>query len=398
MKPGDDNQRRAEAPTVAVVRCAAYGADEVESAVAEALRLVGGIGSYVKKGDRVLLKPNLLSPSAPDKAITTHPQVLKAVIRQVQSAGGIPIVADSLGGPLNRKLLEIAYDKSGWKAVCDETGARLNYDTGSRQVPYPDGRLIKRLDLMDVLFEADVVITLPKLKTHMLTHMTGATKILFGTVPGLTKPAYHLKFPEPSMFCDMLLDILCYVKPSLSIMDGVVGIEGDGPGAHGTPKSSKVILASADSAALDVVAANIMGLDPHETIILKKAIERGLTSGDLSDITVVGEKVDDVRCPFKPATGSRGIITRLMSSGALRAVMLRVAVPYPEASKDCVRCGVCALNCPANAITITDRARMDLKKCIRCYCCHELCPHKAITLKTPIDVLRRRGRGIHASC
>jgi len=375
--------------TVSVTRCATYDEGKVDEAVKKALSHLGGIGKYVKKGDRVLLKPNLLSASSPDKAITTHPQILKAMVKQVQSAGGTAIIADSPGGPFNRKMLESCYEKSGWKAVADETGATLNYNTGARQVSYPDGKLLKRIDVMALLGEVDVVITLPKMKTHTLTHITGATKILFGIVPGLIKPAYHLKFSEPERFCDMLLDILAYVKPSLTVMDGIVGIEGDGPGAQGKVKNAGVILASQDSVALDVVACHIMDMRPQDVIILRRAMERGLTSGRLSDIEVVGARVDDVKTRFEPPSGAKGMIGTLLSSKLLKRVMLKMWVPYPQANMNCVRCGICMQNCPAQAITITDRARMDLKKCIRCYCCHELCPHKAVDLKSQADWLKK---------
>lgn len=353
----------------------------------KALSLIGGIGKFVKKGDRVLLKVNMLAASAPAQAIVTHPMVVKAMVKQVQSVGGIPIIGDSPGGPFNRKSLESAYIRCGYRAVADETGAVLNYDTDAKQVSNSEGKLAKRLDVISLLDEVDVVITLPKMKTHMLTNFTGATKILFGVVPGLTKPSYHLKFPDPGMFSDMLLDVLGYVKPSFSLMDGVVGLEGEGPGAQGIPKNANVLLASEDSVALDVVATSIIGMVPKEIVILKKAVERGLTSGELSDIDVVGEKVADVRVDFQKPKGSAGIIGKVMKLKPLRGVMLKAFVPYPFANEKCVRCGICMQNCPASAITITDRAHMDLGKCIRCYCCHELCPHKAVDLKSQLGWL-----------
>jgi uncharacterized protein (DUF362 family)/NAD-dependent dihydropyrimidine dehydrogenase PreA subunit len=369
------------APTVALVKCASYDESEVEASVSKALNLVGGIDKYVKKGDRVLLKINLLSASAPEKAITTHPSVVKAMVKQVQSAGGIPVIGDSPGGPFNRKMLETAYQKSGMKAVADETGALLNYNTGSKKVSNPQGRLVKKLDILKLLDEVDVVITMPKLKTHTFTKFTGATKILFGLVPGLTKPAYHLKFSDIDLFSDMLLDILVYVKPSLSVMDGVVGIEGDGPGAQGEAKKVRVILASNDSVALDVVATTIIGMKPKDVPILRRAVERGMTSGDVSDIEVAGEKIDDVKVSYRHPSGSEGLMNTVISNKIIRRLLLKAVIPYPVANENCIRCGICKQNCPAGAITITDKARMNLSKCIRCYCCHELCPHKAVTLK-----------------
>lgn len=368
------------ASLVSVVRCGSYDESVVESSVSEALASLGGIGKYVKTGNRVLLKVNLLTASAPEKAVTTHPSVVKALVRQVQSAGGIPIIADSPGGPFSRGMLESAYKKSGMLSVAQETGARLNYDTSSKQVSNPGGKIVKKLDIISILDVIDVVITLPKLKTHMLTKYTGATKILFGVVPGLTKPAYHLKYGEIENFCDMLLDILTYVRPTLSVMDGVIGMEGDGPGSGGTPKKAGIILASEDSVALDVVASSIIGMKVDEIPILKRAKERGLTTGNLSDINIAGARPEEVYVKFRQPADNWG--TRALSNKRLRNFLLKYAVSYPAANDKCIGCGICKQNCPAGAITIKGKARMDLKKCIRCYCCHELCPHKAIDLKS----------------
>ena len=371
------------APIVAVVRCDSYDENAVEASVLDALIRLGGIKRFVKPGDRVLLKVNLLSASSPEKSITTHPSVVKAVVKQVQSAGGIPIIGDSPGGPFNRRVLESAYAKSGMKAVSDETGAVLNYDTGSKQVSYPEGKLLKKIDVINLLGEVDVVITLPKLKTHTLTRFTGATKILFGVVPGLTKPAYHMKFADVGLFSDMLLDILCYMKPALSLMDGVIGLEGDGPGTSGVPKKAGLIMASEDSVALDVVASSVIGMDPMDVPILRKAVDRGLSSGVLSDIEVSGEKVEVVRVPFRQPSGDTGGIGKALASKTLRGLILKTTIAYPVANKNCVGCGVCMQNCPAAAISMeSGKARMNLSKCIRCYCCHELCPHKAVDLRS----------------
>ena len=371
-------------PTVAVVRCDSYADRTVASAISNALCLIGGMKAFVKPNDRVLIKPNLLSASAPDRAITTHPAVVKAVVREIQAAGGIPIIADSPGGPFDRRFLELVYGVTGMSAVSKETGAALNVDTGSFEASNPDGRLVKRLDLMGVLNDVDTVITLPKMKTHVLTQFTGATKILFGVVPGLTKPVYHMKFQDVWRFSDMLLDILCYVKPSLSIMDAVVGLEGDGPGAHGTPMKVGLILAGSDSVALDVVASAIAGMDPLDVPIIRRAAERGLTSGRLSDVNVAGVRIEDVRVAFKRPSQAGGIMGAVLRLPVIRSSFLGLFAQYPAANDRCVRCGVCVKSCPMKAITIGDIARMDLRKCIRCYCCHELCPHGAVTLKSPI--------------
>jgi ferredoxin len=164
-------------------------------------------------------------------------------------------------------------------------------------------------------------------------------------------------------------------------MDGVVGLEGDGPGAQGDPKKAGFILAGQDSVALDAVATTLIGMDPLSVPILKRAADRKMWTGNVKDIIVLGETIEELKVSFKQPSGNRGMMNTVMSNGILRRIFLKAAVPYPVADKKCVRCGICKQNCPAGAITITDKARMDYSKCIRCYCCHELCPHKAIRLK-----------------
>ncbi|MBD3388140.1 MAG: DUF362 domain-containing protein [Candidatus Altiarchaeales archaeon] len=369
---------------VSVVKCDSYAEEEVQTAVSKSISLVGGLNSIIGVGDKVLVKPNLLSAMSPDRHVTTHPSVVKAVVEEVKSVGASPIIGDTPGGPVTRKILDRLYGRTGMTRVAEETGAGLNYDTENMQIAFPEGKLIKRLDVMAVLAEVDHVITLPKMKTHLFTQFTGATKILFGVIPGLAKPAYHLKFHDVMEFSDMLLDLLEYVRPSLSLMDGIVGLEGDGPGASGTPKEAGVILAGRDSVALDVVAASIAGMNPADVPVLKRAIERGMVSGKLSDVGVVGESIDSVKTSFKQPSHRMGLVGRLMSSSLMRKVMLKNMAPYPDSNSKCVRCGVCAQNCPAHAITMGDRARMDLEKCIRCYCCHELCPHSAVDLRNTL--------------
>ena len=374
------------APCVAVVKCESYDEALVHEKVCEAINLIGGIERFVKPGDRVLLKINLLSASSPDKAVTTHPSVVKAMVREVLKAGGKPIIGDSPGGPFNKIMLDNSYEKSGMTEVARETGAALNYNTGWHEASYPGGLLLKRLDLIDLLDEVDVVITLPKLKTHTFTGFTGATKILFGVVPGLTKPTYHMRFSDVDLFSDMLLDILGYVKPSFALMDAVVGIEGDGPGVSGSPKKAGVILASADSIALDVVATSIIGMEPTDCSVIRRAVHHRLSSGKLSDVEVLGEKIENVKTKFMQPSGA-SLFEKVMHSRMLRRLGLKIVAPYPAANDRCVKCGVCVQNCPAKAITIRERAEMDLQKCIRCYCCHELCPHKAIDLKSWLGFL-----------
>jgi ferredoxin len=233
---------------------------------------------------------------------------------------------------------------------------------------------------MRVAVEADAIISLPKLKTHGLVQFTGATKNLFGTVPGVIKASYHARFAAVERFSAMLIDVLSYHNPVLTIMDAVVGMEGDGP-SGGDPRHIGLLLTSTDGVALDVVASTLVGMAPLSVAPIAAAVRRGLISGQVEDIEVQGHSLDAARVVgFKrPRTGVQRV--RMIPSSVPSWITDQL-LASPQASSKCTACGVCVENCPVEAITIVDgRARMDLHRCIRCYCCHELCPEDAVELK-----------------
>jgi uncharacterized protein (DUF362 family)/ferredoxin len=373
---------------VSLIRCETYERQRVEDALRSCLEALGGMSRYVRPGDKVLIKPNLLRMSRPEAAIVTHPEVVRAAVRLAQEAGGIVTIIDSPGGPSNEGLMRRAYHLAGWDAVAEETGATLSYNFTSALVPSPDGKLIKRFDVLEEVTKADCVITLPKLKTHGLVRMTGATKILFGVVPGMLKMGYHEKLQTAAAFSEMLLDLLGLVKPRLAIMDAVVGMEGRGPAA-GNPRQIGAIAASADSVALDVVCAHLIGLSAREIPLLTAAVQRGLSTGRLSDIAVLGEPVERLRVPhFQAPPGSLGsgmlptFLPKQLSTW-VKGELLERPVANPDR---CTGCQTCLRSCPVQAISMTSlngrkTAIMDASTCIRCYCCHELCPENAIDLK-----------------
>jgi len=346
--------------------------------------LLGGMQRFVRPGERVVVKPNLLRASKPEEAIVTHPAVVRAVVRLTQEAGGIVTIADSPSGPLSEPLLRRAYRQAGWETVAQEMGAILNYNCNGIQVPHPEGRLIKRFDLLQVIAQADCVITVPKLKTHGLVRFTGATKILFGCIPGVLKAGYHTKLQSVSLFSEMLLDLLTLVKPRLCVMDAVMGMEGKGPSA-GKPRYVGALLVSADSVALDVVATSLVGMEPLSVPILKVARDRGMTAGYVAGINVVGDPLAQLRVsnfqapPANPDMAMiPGIVPKQARTWITGQLLLR---PVADPAR-CTGCKTCYQNCPVGAISMVDKkAIMDPARCIRCYCCHEICPEKAIDLK-----------------
>lgn len=369
-------------PRVSLVGCDSYDADFAQASVKRAVDLLGGISDFIGAGETVVVKPNLLRGSEPDKVIVTHPSIVKAVVLLVADAGAKPIIVDSPGGPASKRLLKRAYEKAGLTKVADETGAQLSYDTSSTLVDFPQGKLIKAFDLLNVVKDADAVITVPKLKTHSLTYLTGATKIIYGVIPGIRKVAYHASFADVGKFSQMLLDLNSLVKPRLSIMDGIVGMEGNGPSA-GSPRKIGAVLAGADWLAVDVVAATLVGFDPLDVQTIKAAKAQGTSSGRVEDIEVVGEEIENlIVSGFTPPVKSK---RPWFMPSFTETLMKDQLTAYPLSNQNCIGCGICETNCPVKAITIEDqRARMNLSKCIRCYCCHEMCPHHAIDLEKPL--------------
>jgi uncharacterized protein (DUF362 family)/ferredoxin len=365
---------------VSLVRCESYDRQRVETALRACLEALGGMSRFVRPGDRVVIKPNLLLMSRPEAAIVTHPEVVRAAVRLAQEAGGVVTIIDSPGGPSNEGLVRRAYHLAGWDAVAEETGATLSYDFTYALVPSPDGKLIKRFDVLEEVNKADCVITLPKLKTHGLVRMTGATKILFGVVPGMLKMGYHEKLQTAAAFSEMLLDLLGLVKPRLAM-------EGRGPSA-GKPRQISAIAASADSVALDVLCAHIIGLSAREIPLLVAAVRRGLSTGNLADIAVLGEPIERLRVPNFQAPPGRvdsGMLPAFLPR-QLRTWVTGELLERPVANPDrCTGCQTCLRSCPVQAIAMAGLngkkiAIMDASTCIRCYCCHELCPENAIDL------------------
>ena len=408
-----------ERPVVALVRCDDYDPLRVEDALRRAVELLGGMGHCVRPGQRVALKPNLLRAMAPEAAVSTHPSVVRAVARLVQEAGGRPFIAESPGGPYTAALLRRVYDKTGMRQVAEEAGIELNYDTSAERVAVPEGGLLHLVDVIAPVAHADVVINLPKFKTHNLTRLTVATKNLFGVVPGVTKMGYHAKLPDALQFSRGLVDIVRAVRPALSIADGVVAMHGNGP-SGGEPFPGRVLLASPDPFAVDVVAMALVGWEPMTMPTIRVAVEMGLSTGQLQDVELVGDPLESLRFHgfragsattvdpglvprrlrrfFRRALAARTVDGRSAADGDVPAESLDVGtipgplrrwatnqlVVTPRAGPNCTGCGYCARHCPVQAIRIVDsRAIMDPGVCIRCYCCHELCPQLAVELRRP---------------
>ncbi|MBN1218467.1 MAG: DUF362 domain-containing protein [Anaerolineae bacterium] len=367
---------------VYLVKCPDY--EHVNEKLAELMALMGGVSQFARAGEKIVLKVNLLQSATPEKAVTTHPAVVVAVGRMARQVGAVPIIADSPGAglPYNQKTLERIYHTTGMVEAAETAGVEVNLDTTYQAVSFPQGNLIKRFEVISPVLTADGVFSLCKLKTHTFMSMTGAIKNNFGVIPGLTKPGYHANLQDKLHFAKMLLDLAAYVSPRLSIMDAVIGMEGNGPHT-GTPRQIGWLLAATNPLALDVVAGEIIGLDRAQNPVLLAAEQQGLYPHRLEQVELIGADISDVRVPnFKlPSTvfdeAGLGPLTWL-------APMLKKASSLqPHIIKDrCVACGSCYQACPVDAITMNGYAHINDKACIRCYCCHEMCPEEAVELRS----------------
>ncbi|MCL2818025.1 MAG: DUF362 domain-containing protein, partial [Clostridiales bacterium] len=278
--------------------CKDYDEERVKAAVRELLQGFGGAAALAG-GKRVLLKPNLLMAATPASCVTTHPTVISALAEEFTAAGCRVVIADSPGGPYNSLIMKRTYARCGMEPLAQKEGVTLNYDYGSKDFAFPEGKVAKSFPLITPALEADFIVSAAKLKTHGLTHMTGAVKNVFGLVPGLIKPAYHAKFSDRAQFCRMLVDLCQAVSPHFSVIDGVMGMEGRGP-SGGRPKFAGVLIGSRNPHAADLAACQIMGLDMSRAVTLTDAVERGLIPASYKELEYAGGEVKDFQQKFAP--------------------------------------------------------------------------------------------------
>ena len=375
-----------EETQVYAASCPDYG--QAEGAIRALVEQMGGMGRFVRPGERIVLKANLLRAAPPESAICTHPAVVEAVAKLVKEAGGTPVICDSPGGALHKEaVLRSLYEKTGRAAAAAAAGAELSMDSSTRTVSLPEGRVLRQAEIITPVAEADGVIDLCKMKTHVLMSMTGAVKNLFGVIPGLSKVGYHATHPDHATFADVLLDLTGYVKPRLSLMDGILAMEGDGPGSSGIPRQAGLLLAAANPLALDTAAGAIMNLPRQDNPVLLAAERRGLTPCRMEDVELIGGTVEELRmADYKfPASTKSNLMDFLGPLARPAERLCKKALsqtPRIDGAK-CVGCGICAKSCPGQAIAMTapgKKARISQKACIHCYCCHELCPQKAVEL------------------
>ncbi|MFN7170979.1 MAG: DUF362 domain-containing protein [Candidatus Omnitrophota bacterium] len=366
---------------VAILKCADYSPISVSQTLERIFSLLGGIEKFIKPKAKVFLKPNLLSATSPEEGVTTNPVIVKEVAKRIKDMGAKVVIGDSPGGGIS---IEDVYAKTGMEKISKELGIAL--------IKFDKIRKVNNCPLIEIVFECDCFVSLPKFKTHSLTVITGGIKNSFGLVPGIYKTELHRKFPRPREFSKVLVDVFSLRKPDLIIIDGVVSMEGEGPAA-GSLRNTGLLLASTDAVALDSILARIIGLNPGDVPIISEAYRRNLGEMDLEKIEVMGEPwgsvfIEDFQLPHQTVLNilPRGVLnfaTHFMNN-------------YPEVNnRTCRKCGVCVKGCPVEAITIENGVtKINHKLCVKCLCCFEFCPHKAIYLKKSLalkilDLVRR---------
>lgn len=339
-----------------------------------------GVEADLRPGMKVLLKPNLLAARKPEQGVTTHFALVQAVADWLLERGITDILlADSPGGLYNEARLRAVYAASGMDQLRD---VPLNFDAASSPVEQPRGKVCRRFDIIRPIQEADYIINLPKVKTHGMTVVSLGIKNLFGAVPGLEKPAIHCRWPGWQEFAGMLLDLADLVKPAVTLVDGVLAMEGDGP-AGGATRQLGYTFASRDLFTLDwFLSGQVMGIPPREVPMLRQALERGWVE---ESPHLTGDSLGEISPFVRPKSQSADFADHL--PGFLRrpvkGLLGGIFRPKPRVDREkCVGCGRCGESCPQKIITLAEgKAVIDTRRCISCFCCQEMCPVKAITAK-----------------
>lgn len=361
---------------VSIVKCKNYEPPLVLETTRKAIDLVGGITNFIKPQSKVLVKPNLLMAIEPQSGVDTHPEVVRAAVRLLKEINCHICLGDgpSVWGNQIENVEEV-YRRSGMEKICQDEGIEL--------VKFDKRRWSGKFPLTTWLDNCDYMVNIPKFKTHDLTLLTGAIKNLFGLVPGTYKTELHKNYFRADDFAKILVDIYQQAKPTLTVVDGIVAMEGDGPGTGGKLRNLGLLFAGSDCVALDTIMALIMGLEPFAVLTTKEAVARGLGVADIKSISILGESLEDVMGePFAlPSTTIKKNIPRPIVEIAKKLIKY-----YPCVEQDnCIQCAACIQACPNKVISLKkNRIVINYRKCISCFCCQEACPNSAIKVKKSV--------------
>ncbi|MFH1054105.1 MAG: DUF362 domain-containing protein [Candidatus Woesearchaeota archaeon] len=361
-----------ETERVYIGKCSEYDVNKIEDILKQSIKY---IGFKIPNDKRILIKPNVLGAYEPEVHVTTHPKIVEAMIRILLANNNKIIIGDSSGVRISGGT-DLCLQKAGFKDLQKkyEVEVRSFEEPGSDIYEDDGNKVLKKIHLTKIIGKVDYIINVPKLKSHQLTRYTGGVKNLFGCVPGGLKQECHVKAPNPEEFSQLLVDIYSLVRPKLilNIMDGIIGLEGAGPGPSGEKINTGLIIVSQDAVALDIACSKIIGLNPKEVYTTQFAVKRELFNKNIK--TNINIPTIKYIIP-KPLPLPRFITKYFARFGHHKPVVNK---------EKCKSCSYCSKVCPPQALTMKKYPVLDYDKCIYCYCCHENCPHGAIYLKDNI--------------
>ncbi|MFZ2446961.1 MAG: DUF362 domain-containing protein [Syntrophobacteraceae bacterium] len=326
------------------------------------------------QGKKVLIKPNVLRASQAGEGIVTNPAVLRAVVDKVETMRPASIIVGDNPGLFDYGANEESFRKTGLMDAAK--GYYQNIGDESRPVDF-NPTFMPVVSPSAAVLDADIIISLPKFKTHGLTVMTGAIKNSYGILPGAQKARLHKAAGNPERFHDLIVDVFRLRAPDLFIVDAVVGMEGNGPASPELRDIGRV-LASDNAVALDAVIAKMMGCEPGLLRFLRRAKELGLGDYDLDRIEIIGELTPIPNFKLPPLGGEA-----ILDNETIQALLHGRTVLRPKADPEsCTGCGACVDHCAVSALAIGPQGFpvVDADTCITCFCCQEMCPEKAIAL------------------
>lgn len=335
------------------------------------------------KDKKILLKPNLLMPASPEKAITTHPLVLEAIIEVLKEKEVKEIYIGDTPGNSSTNIDHL-YKITGLKELAERQKVNLVnlYTYGLINI---SNKIAGSIPITKFIKEVDYIINVPKLKTHTFMLMTCTIKNTFGLVPGMNKSKMHAIAINPKNFAEILVDIFKEVNPIINIVDAIIGMEGEGPSA-GVPRKFGKIIIGTDPIAVDVISSLILGYKPEDIYTNIIGYEKGLGELKLDKIEVIGEEKEKLyNSDVNKVTNFHSLAQKVppFMSNFISFLFDKLVRHYPVIMDEkCIKCRICENACPNKAISLTDKKMvLDYKKCISCFCCHELCPQKAIKLE-----------------
>lgn len=360
---------------VVIARIPRYQRGEIRAAMEAALRRLESAAPLFRRGERILLKPNLLLPRAAEKAVTTHPQFVLAAVELLLDRG----LALTLGDSPGLGSAEKALAANGLLEPLRRYPVRVvNFEQPWR-FPNPQAAsLFHSFELDKNLLECDGVVNLPKWKTHGQMVLTLCVKNLFGLVVGKKKLEHHLSVGRDYFrFARMLVELHDLVSPRLHLLDGIVALEGNGPSA-GTPRPLGLFLAGTRGHAVDLAVCRILGLDPYRLPTISALRPEEMPQVVYPDLAPAEVGVSQFRLAAPSPLPAMGLPSFLIP------LLERWLATHPRADERCVLCRRCVEQCPTAAISLgPSLVEFDLRRCIRCYCCQEICPQGAIAVATP---------------